>query len=796
MTRWLTKRDLRALGRDCGLVLFCFGAIMPRIAAAQVDWQGASGGNWNTASNWVGGTVPGSLNEDVANTTANGILLNSGNYTINSFTSTNAAANFELFGGSLSAGTPGHAFNTTGALLLNGGSLSGFTVTAGGGVENQILGTSTLSNITFSAGTNFLGNYSSDTFLNGTITNNGSMTINGGAGNNSTLALASDTHLLGNTLTLNTGVTGGGNTFLQGTASTLTNDATIQGEAIVGQIGLNLINHADGTINANSTGGTNVTTLELVNMSGPLVNQGLMEASNVGVLQLTNLTVNNNGGNITANAGASVLINANTVIQGGTLSNNGGAFFGTGSGSAATLDGTTHGAITINGQYTSDFHTTTFLGGTVNNQGNILLNGGNGNNTTLIIVGATQLTGGGTLTLNTVTAGGGTAIVEQSAAGTTLENVNNLIHGNGTIGTNAIPLQNDTAGTVLADNGLLQINGGGIVTNNGTFQANAGSTLHVGNDAFTNFSGNTLTGGTYIANGTVSNAGTIQIDALGSTSGEIVTNAAKIILNGPTSNFVDAAGLDALNQLANNTATGALTVTGGRILNVSNTFTNSGTVTVGVGSSILLSTTNPTYTQIGGTTTVNGLLGNSDPLTFHLNAGTLAGTGTIDGNLIASAGMITPGLPGSTGTLTVNDNLTDSGSTLDIRIGGNGAGQYDVLDVLGMVELDPGSTLDVSLFNSFNPTDGETFTFLDFLSGGLTSQGLPDFFGTANGLTTAGGMFSISETSNDALTLTFNANQGPPPAPNGTPEPAPCVMLVSGIMAWMALRRRVKIGKQ
>jgi len=73
------------------------------------------------------------------------------------------------------------------------------------------------------------------------------------------------------------------------------------------------------------------------------------------------------------NAGSTVQLFNNAVIQGGTLKNNGGAFFGTPYGDFAYLDGSTlAGAVTINDTYTSDLSTDTYLLGTINNKGNIL----------------------------------------------------------------------------------------------------------------------------------------------------------------------------------------------------------------------------------------------------------------------------------------------------------------------------------------------------------------------------------------------------------------------------------------
>ena len=165
------------------------------------------------------------------------------------------------------------------------------------------------------------------------------------------------------------------------------------------------------------------------------------------------ITVKNQGGTIAANgAGATVQLYGNATIQGGTLTNNGGAFFGTPNGNSAILDGSTvPGAVTINGTYTNGNNSTTYLLGTINNQGNILLNGGSGNNSDLEIdSGTVTLKGGGTVTLSTA-GGGGNAIILQAAGGLTLENFNNTIQGAGIIGDNGLSLLNDAGGTILAN---------------------------------------------------------------------------------------------------------------------------------------------------------------------------------------------------------------------------------------------------------------------------------------------------------------------------------------------------------
>jgi autotransporter-associated beta strand protein len=120
-----------------------------------------------------------------------------------------------------------------------------------------------------------------------------------------------------------------------------------------------------------------------------------------------------------------------------------------------------------------------------------------------------------------------------------------------------------------------------------------------------------------------------------------------------------------------------------------------------------------TYT---GNTNINrGVLkvdGSITSNTFVNHGGTLAGTGTVGGN-VTNAGVVSPG--DAPGTLTVNGNYAQaSNGTLLIDIAGANDGQFSVLDVLGNANLD--GFLHPVLLNGFTPTIGESFTFLDYAS--------------------------------------------------------------------------------
>ncbi len=104
--------------------------------------------------------------------------------------------------------------------------------------------------------------------------------------------------------------------------------------------------------------------------------------------------------------------------------------------------------------------------------------------------------------------------------------------------------------------------------------------------------------------------------------------------------------------------------------------------------------------------------------------GNLGGSGRINGalsngNATTPGGTISPG--NSTGTLTVDGNFTPhSSGRLAIELGGKAAGQFDVLQVIGVANL--AGTVDVSLVNNFVPQVGDMFTIITSTVG-LGNQG-------------------------------------------------------------------------
>jgi hypothetical protein len=158
-----------------------------------------------------------------------------------------------------------------------------------------------------------------------------------------------------------------------------------------------------------------------------------------------------------------------------------------------------------------------------------------------------------------------------------------------------------------------------------------------------------------------------------------------------------------------------------------------------------------------------------------LQGGTLNGSGTIAGNLVADAGMLSPG--SSPGTLTITNNFTQyAGNTLRIEVAGRGTGQFDQLRVGGAATL--GGRLSVRLLNGFAPAPGDQFPILTAasVSGTFSGWDVPTGFsvnysntavflvvtGTVPaqiiGPTVSGGnlVFAFGTVSNRSYTVQFN----------------------------------------
>ena len=628
-------------------------------------WNASSGGDWNPPDNGTtpsatsnveigtggGGTVTLAQDQTIASLSiTNGYTLSGATHSITvtgnvsvvsgavlSIDDMNVGGAFTDSGSATFAGVL--TINSGGSLTLSNGSLSGGI--NGTGTFESSGSTDTLTNVTIYSGTTYTASNGVTTDITGTLGGKGTLQVNGGDGNNGILQLIGATTLSGGGTVPLTTATGGGNAFIEGNSETLTNASdVIEGTGDIGNGSLAVIN--GGTIDANSSAGAGAL---ILNGSGGITNAdgatgGLLEATSGGTLEIDGITVNNASGAITADGGTVEVINA--TIEGGTLNTLGGGTMES-AGSDATLDGTTHGALTISAgsTYTASNGVTTDILGAITDKGTIQLNGGDGNNGILDLTGAMTLSGGGVVAMTTA-AGGGAAFIEGNSE--TLTN-DDVIEGTGTIGNGSLAVTN--SGTIDANSsaGALTLDGSGGVTNTGVLEATSSGTLQV-NDITVNNAGHNIT----------ANDGVVEVINATIQGGTLNT------LGGGT---MESAGSDAT---LDGTTHGALTISTGSIYAASNgvttdilgAITDKGTIQVngGAGNNGILDLTGATTLSGGGTmllTTATGggnafVEGNGETLT---NADVIEGTGEIGNGSLAVINGSTIDADSSTGTATL-----------------------------------------------------------------------------------------------------------------------------------------------
>src|SRR3984957_17277308 len=621
------------------------------------------------------------------------------------------------------AAVAGGAVTLTGAstLQLSDGTVHGGTLTnSATGVIEATPGTNnTLGGIVDNSagGVLQIDNDSILNLQNGSYAKLGAVALNS-TGNQTSLVMdGAKVTLSGGTVTMSNSAAN----YIYGAATTdtLINQESISGAGHIGNGQMTLTN--SGTINSDDSAGMTI------QANGGAKNTGTLEATAGSTLALTGMTVTNAGGTISAAAsqlqvtnatinggavtltGASTLKLSNGIIHGGSALTN----------SATGLIEATAGTSTLGGKVTNptggvlqidNAAALNLESGTYVKMGAVALNS-TANQTSLIVDGANVTLSGGSVTMtNNVN-----NYIFGAAGADTLTNQES-ISGAGHIGGGQMTLVN--AGTINADQSAgIIIQTSGAFTNNGTLAVSSGDVMRILGGTFSNFSGGTLTGGSY------NTYGTLEIDQLGSAGGEIVTNAAKIFLNGSASKIVDAGGKNALANIATNASAGTFSLSGGETLTTAGSFTNAGKFTIGAGSSFAVG--GPAiYSQTSGTTTENGTLSASGGV--NLEAGSLYGDGSISGN-ISSSGVVAPGQStGTTGILTDTGAYTQNAAgSLDISIGGATAGTK--FDELKSTTATLGGTLNINLINGFVPSIGSKFKIVDYTS--ESGQ-----FATVNGL--------------------------------------------------------------
>jgi hypothetical protein len=188
-------------------------------------------------------------------------------------------------------------------------------------------------------------------------------------------------------------------------------------------------------------------------------------------------------------------------------------------------------------------------------------------------------------------------------------------------------------------------------TNNGTVLVQAGTLFLSG--PFTNFSGTTLTGGTFVVQGV------LQFN-----NANVQTNAATLVLDGPNAQVLDELGADALAQFATNDVGGSFTLTDGSAFTAAASFTNRGNLTIGPGSVF----------------TVTGDYSQSPTATLEVQISACPDTGQFGQLVVAGQASLA-------GTLTVtllNGFVPQVGDSYQVLTFGTRTGDFDTISGLDL----------------------------------------------------------------------------------------------------------------
>jgi hypothetical protein len=568
---------------------------------AQIHWKNAVSADFNTASDWSSGAVPGASDDAILDATgAPFIVTASTTETVNSI-----------------------QLSSNATLDINARTFTATTGT-GSGVN---------------AGTINIDNNAYMTVA-GALNNSGSINLVS-LGNDTRLSLSGNVVLKGaGKLTLSDNAN---NTIIgYAAADTLTNfNNTISGAGALGAGQMTLVNQSKGVIDATATGNALV-----VDTSGhTLSNAGLLEGTGAAGLVISSTTVDDSkGGVISAGNGSSVTLVSSTIL-GGTISS-----VGTGTiqiadrGSlldSATSPMTLAATVDIvNNQYLS-------VQGTIANTGAINLQSV-GNDTRLRLNANTVLTGGGPITLSDNSQN----LIDAATSGSTLTNVSSTISGAGDIGGADLVLINDKSGVVdatganalvvqtagtLTNAGVFEATGtGGLVITSTTMNGSAGGLISAGAGSSVTLTSATIIGGTLSSTGT----GTVQVDDRGS------------LLDGATSPMALAATVDIQNNeyfyiegaIANSGTINLQSVGNDTRLrvNANTTLTGSGQIVLSDNSQNLVDAATSGLTLVNTSNTLSGAgnIGGGDLVLTNAKSGVIDATGA-NALVLQTAGTLT-----------------------------------------------------------------------------------------------------------------------------------------------------------
>jgi RHS repeat-associated protein len=670
------KAKLHAIYRRPGLEI-----LEDRIAPATITWNNAAGGDWDTPGNWSSGTVPANGDDVVINALNAGASVTHSQNVTDTVNSLTASAPLVLSAGTLSVTG---SFSDSSTVTLTGGTLANAQVQSGTTLQAGNYAANTLQDVTLAGTLNVTGethaviagagftlaggtiniNFVSNLSFTGTQTlgGTGSVDFTPGSGDPSSLTDGGS----GNTLTIASGVTIHGNdASIDVGSATLDNQGTISSDAGGDPLNVHGTNWTNegivegttgGSINlsgswTNNVGGQLVANGGSIGLGGTWTNQGVISLSNNGAVYL--------GGNLTL-ASLGTLNRTPTTTGGvyltGTLTMTGSQTLDTSTGTWVLLGGTIIGGTVSDtlqaGNYAANTLQDVTLSGTLNVTGE----------THVVIAGAGLTLAGGTININfvsnlsftgTQTLGGAGSVdftpgsgdpssLTDGGSGNTLTIASGVtIHGNdASIDVGSATLDNQ--GTISSDAGGDPLNVHGTNwTNEGIVEGTTGGSINL-SGSWTNKAGGQLiaNGGSIGLGGTWTNQGVISL-----------SNNGAVYLGGN----LTLASLGTLNRTP--------TTTGGVYLTGTLTMTSGQTLDATTGTWVLLG-----GEIVGGTVSDTLQAGNYAANT--LQDVTLSGTLDITGEtrvVIAGAGLTL-----AAGTININFD-SQFGFTGTQRLGGKGA---------------------------------------------------------------------------------------------------------------------------
>jgi hypothetical protein len=683
-----------------------------RTVPTTITWTGANTGmdnNWSDRLNWAGGVAPGA--RDIANFTNSGTLSFTANvdmgFTVAGVTidgswggTINANSDLAVTGDfSLASGTLAGAANVTvsGRLTWSGGTMSGT-----GSTTVTPSGTWLISGVDINLDTRTLNNEGTATW-----TGQGNLLIgpDGAVINNekgATWDFQFDASIVGagtlNTARFNNAGTlkksaGNGNlTHIDpmlvnnigtdlGTVEVSSGDLVLDG----GDSGASHGNFISDTGSKLTFGGGTFTLMSDSLVSGP----GTVEftatptvSSTVkvtGLYTVTGTTLvdgNPTGTSATANFSSNVTVSSLTLLGGGVL--------------------TGTGKVTVSGALTWSAGTMSGTGGTgsttVARTATLLIGGAGASDETL---DARTLNNQG----KAVWTGSDNVILKNQAV------INNLARASWDIQTDAhIDGPTGTfnnAGTLKKTQGTSTTTIFCAFNNTGKLEVHTGTVDVVG--TVSQFSGSTLTGGSWAVFGSAKVSATLTLGSAGSI--DTIGSKTNVILSGLNSTFTNINGANGLGKVL---AGGSFSVLSGQSFTTTGNLDNAGSVILSRG----MLTVTGTVAQLSGTSLTGGtwIVGPSSNLNFPSGSNITS---------LAGANVTLNGLHSNFGALS---NLSTIGSTSSLTLsGGRSFATVGDLTNNGKLTLGPGSLLTVN--GNFTQTSTATLTDQVKASGSTTTAG-------------------------------------------------------------------------